>query len=130
MFSNLIGNAVKYRNALKPEVHISARERDGDWRFAVKDNGIGIDMQYADTIFGMFQRLHTSKGYEGSGVGLALCKVIILRNGGRIWVESELGKGSTFFFTLPMSKEGLSAQFALTPEKDARHGRSIQPGLS
>jgi signal transduction histidine kinase len=101
VFSNLIGNAVKYRNALKPEVHISAREQRDEWCIAVKDNGIGLDMQYADNIFGMFQRLHTSKGYEGSGVGLALCKVIILRNGGRIWVESELGRGSTFFFTLP-----------------------------
>ena len=117
VFSNLIGNAVKYRNALKPEVYISAREQDSDWRFAVKDNGIGLDMQYADDIFGMFKRLHTSKGYEGSGVGLALCKVIILRNGGRIWVESELGKGSTFFFTLPKLAEERSKP--LTPTVQA-----------
>jgi signal transduction histidine kinase len=114
VFSNLIGNAVKYRNALKPEVHISAREEEDDWRFAVKDNGIGLDMQYADNIFGMFKRLHTSKHYEGSGVGLALCKVIILRNGGRIWVESELGKGSTFFFTLPKVGEQRQEQNTLT----------------
>jgi chemotaxis family two-component system sensor kinase Cph1 len=105
VFSNLVGNAVKYRSAQTPEVHISAREQGNDWIFAVKDNGIGLDMQYADDIFGMFKRLHSSDGYEGSGVGLAVCKVIIQRYGGRIWVESEPGKGSTFLFTLPKAGE-------------------------
>jgi two-component system, chemotaxis family, sensor kinase Cph1 len=105
VFSNLVGNAVKYRNARKPEIHISAREQGNDWIFAVRDNGIGLDMQYADDIFGMFKRLHDSDGYEGNGVGLALCKVVIQRYGGRIWVESEPGKGSTFFFTLPKAGE-------------------------
>lgn len=101
VFSNLIGNAIKYRGALKPEVQISASDQGADWLFSVKDNGIGLDMQYAKDIFGMFKRLHNSSGYEGSGVGLALCKVVIQRNSGHIWVESQPGKGSTFFFTLP-----------------------------
>lgn len=107
VFSNLIGNAIKYRSALRPEIHISAREQGAHWLFTVKDNGIGLDMQYATDIFGMFKRLHSSNGYEGTGVGLALCKVIIQRNGGHIWVESEPGKGSSFFFTLPKTAEAL-----------------------
>jgi light-regulated signal transduction histidine kinase (bacteriophytochrome) len=101
VFSNLIANAIKYRGPLKPEIQISAKEQGSDWVFVVKDNGIGLDMQYAKDIFGMFKRLHNSNGYEGSGVGLALCKVIIQRYDGRIWVESLPGRGSTFFFTLP-----------------------------
>jgi signal transduction histidine kinase len=105
VFLNLVGNAVKYRSARKPEIHISAREQGNDWRFSVSDNGIGFDMRYADEIFGMFQRLPNSDAYEGSGVGLALCKAVIQRHHGRIWVESEPGKGSTFFFTLPKAGE-------------------------
>jgi signal transduction histidine kinase len=102
---NLVGNAVKYRSARKPEIHISAREQGDDWRFSVTDNGIGFDMRYADEIFGMFKRLPNAEGYEGSGVGLALCKAVIQRYHGRIWVESEPGKGPTFFFTLPKAGE-------------------------
>jgi signal transduction histidine kinase len=113
IFSNLIGNAIKYHSALQPRIHISATDRKTEWLFSVKDNGIGLDMKYADNIFGMFKRLHGSKAYEGSGVGLALCKVAIQRNGGRIWVESELGRGSTFFFTLPKTEESIM------------HGRSV-----
>jgi light-regulated signal transduction histidine kinase (bacteriophytochrome) len=105
VFSNLIGNAVKYRSARKPEVHISVREQGDDWRFSVRDNGIGFDMRYADEVFGMFKRLPNSAAYEGSGVGLALCKAVIQRYHGRIWAESEPGKGSTFFFTLPKAGE-------------------------
>lgn len=101
VFSNLIGNAIKYRGAPKPKVQISAKEQGAEWLFAVKDNGIGLDMHYAQDIFGMFKRLHNSNGYEGSGVGLALCKLVIQRYRGRIWVESQPGHGSTFFFTLP-----------------------------
>ena len=88
-----------------PQIHISARDQGTDWIFAVKDNGIGLDMRYADEIFGMFKRLPNSDRYEGSGVGLALCKAVIQRYHGRIWVESEPGKGSTFFFTLPKAGE-------------------------
>ena len=102
---NLVGNAVKYRSARKPEVHISVREQGHDWRFSVSDNGIGFEMRFADEIFGMFKRLPNAEGYEGSGVGLALCKAVIQRYHGQIWVESEPGKGSTFFFTLPKAGE-------------------------
>jgi len=119
VFSNLIGNAIKYRSALKPEVRIQVEERPAEWIFAVKDNGIGLDMQHADNIFGMFKRLHSSARYEGSGVGLALCKVVIQRNGGRIWVESELGKGSTFFFTIPKAEESAETGRQLLSNKAA-----------
>ena len=105
VFLNLVGNAVKYRSVQNPQIHISARDQGTDWMFAVKDNGIGLDMRDADKIFGMFKRLHNSDRYEGSGVGLALCKAVIQRYGGRIWVESEPGRGSTFFFTIPKAGE-------------------------
>ncbi len=103
VFSNLIENAIKYRGIQRPQIDISVRDQGTNWIFAVKDNGIGLDMRYADYIFAMFKRLHSSDHYEGSGVGLALCKVVIQRYGGRIWVVSEPDEGSTFFFTLPKS---------------------------
>ena len=101
LFSNLISNAIKYQSARRPEIRISATEQEKGWLFSVSDNGIGLDMKYADTIFEMFKRLHTSEQYEGTGIGLALCKAIIQNHGGKIWVESKHGKGATFFFTLP-----------------------------
>ncbi len=101
LFQNLISNALKFRSKEAVVIDISARQDDGSWLFAVRDNGIGFDMQFEDRIFLIFQRLHTKEEYSGSGIGLAVCKKIVLRHGGRIWVESELGKGAIFFFTIP-----------------------------
>ena len=104
VFQNLIGNAIRYRKDLPPRVHIAA-ERQGDaWLFSVKDNGIGIEPQYKDQVFGMFKRLHSTTD-SGTGMGLAICQRILERAGGRIWVESEFGSGSTFYFTIPVKKK-------------------------
>jgi PAS domain S-box-containing protein len=100
LFQNLLSNAIKYRGLDDPVIRVSA-VRDGEfWRMAVADNGIGIAPQFHQQVFGMFKRLHTRSEYEGTGIGLAICQRIIERHGGRIWVESEPGKGSTFYFTL------------------------------
>ncbi len=100
LFQNLISNSIKYRGEETPRIHVSA-ERDAEgWLFAVRDNGIGIDPQDADRVFGMFKRLHGSE-IPGTGIGLALCKKVVERQGGRIWVESETGRGATFKFTIP-----------------------------
>ena len=104
VFQNLIGNAIKYRKPEEPsKIHISARKGDNEYVFSISDNGIGIEPQYFNRIFMIFQRLHTLEMYEGTGIGLAIVKKIIDRLHGRIWVESELGKGSTFYFTIPIN---------------------------
>lgn len=102
LFQNLINNAIKYCDKSTPAVKIEVQSDHKQWIFLVKDNGIGIDQKFKDRIFTIFQRLHTREEYEGTGVGLALCKKIIERHNGKIWVESELNNGSTFYFTLPI----------------------------
>ncbi|MBU4263555.1 MAG: PAS domain S-box protein [Proteobacteria bacterium] len=101
LFQNLIGNALKFHGKEPMQVHISAEQKENRWILSVRDNGIGIEPKYAETIFGMFQRLHTTREYPGTGIGLAVCKRIVEHHGGEIWLESEPGKGSTFYFTSP-----------------------------
>jgi light-regulated signal transduction histidine kinase (bacteriophytochrome) len=102
LFQNLIGNAIKYRRLDEPaHIRIRARRKDGLWRFSMADNGIGIEAQHLKTIFAPFKRLHGLDEYPGSGIGLTICKKIVERSGGQIWVESIHGQGSTFHFTFP-----------------------------
>ncbi|MDQ2690478.1 MAG: PAS domain S-box protein [Chloroflexota bacterium] len=101
VIQNLLSNSIKYRSAERPRIHLSARQEGSEWVFSVRDNGIGIHPRFAERIFIIFQRLNAPRKYPGTGIGLAICKRIIQRHGGRIWVESTPGQGATFYFTLP-----------------------------
>ncbi|MFX0136815.1 MAG: ATP-binding protein [Candidatus Hodarchaeota archaeon] len=100
LFQNLISNSIKFRRQEPPKIHIGVKNINDKWLFSIKDNGIGIDSKFFDKLFNIFYRLHTKEEYPGTGIGLPICKKIVQRYGGTIWVESELGKGSTFFFTI------------------------------
>jgi chemotaxis family two-component system sensor kinase Cph1 len=104
LFQNLLANALKFRaEDRRPEIHIGATQKEGAWVFQVRDNGIGIDPKQVNRVFVVFQKLHSREKYSGSGIGLAICKKIVERHGGRIGVESTVDVGSTFYFTLPIS---------------------------
>ncbi len=105
VFQNLIDNAIRFRSELPPQVQITAKQTEKTWQFSVRDNGLGIEPKYSDRIFVVFKRLHTRANYPGNGIGLALCKKIVERHGGQIWVESQAGQGSTFCFTIPLPAE-------------------------
>lgn len=105
VFQNLIGNAIKFHGKDAPKIHVGASRNNGEWVFEVKDNGIGIDPKNFNRLFVLFQRLHTRREYPGTGMGLAICKKIIERHGGRIWIESKPNNGAAFFFTLPSGEE-------------------------
>jgi two-component system, chemotaxis family, sensor kinase Cph1 len=101
LFQNLIVNSIKYRSEARPSIHVGVRDAGDAWLFSVKDNGIGIEPQYAEKVFGIFKILQPRDKSSGNGMGLAICRKIVSRHEGRIWVESAEGQGATFYFTLP-----------------------------
>jgi light-regulated signal transduction histidine kinase (bacteriophytochrome) len=107
LFQNLIGNAIKFHGPTKPEITITTLRKDGQWQISVADNGIGIEPQYFERIFLIFQRLHGRSQYKGTGIGLAVCKRIVERHGGKIWVESKPNEGTVFYFTIPDKGENV-----------------------
>jgi signal transduction histidine kinase len=122
LLQNLIGNAIKYRGQQPPRIHLSAEPSGADWRFCVRDNGIGIAPEYRERIFGIFKRLH-GKEIPGTGIGLAICQRIVQWHGGEIWVESEPGSGSAFFFTLPQEPQRMQREMAEFASLGAKGGQ-------
>ena len=118
LLQNLIDNSIKFRSKEPPRIHVGARQLSERWLFFVRDNGIGIDPQYTERVFVLFQRLHSRDDYPGTGIGLAICRKIIERHGGHIWVDSEPGKGATFYFTLAPVEGGQTP--ATRPEVETR----------
>lgn len=118
LFQNLISNAIKYQGENTPVIEISAEKKDNMWLFGVKDNGIGIEQWFSERIFIVFQKLHDHRKYPGSGIGLALCKRVVEKHGGKIWFESEVGKGTTFFFTFPVMEQK-------TKDKSKKDGQKV-----
>jgi light-regulated signal transduction histidine kinase (bacteriophytochrome) len=104
LFQNLLVNSIKYRSDAAPQIHIAVEDNGREWVFSVRDNGIGIEPQYAEKVFGIFRCLQARDKSSGSGMGLAICRKIVTRHEGHIWVESALGKGATFCFTLPRDR--------------------------
>jgi light-regulated signal transduction histidine kinase (bacteriophytochrome) len=105
LLQNLISNGIKYHGDQPPRVHVSAQWQDGVWTIAVRDEGIGIDAKYHEKIFEIFRRLHTEQEYSGTGIGLAVCRRIVHRHGGQMWLESQPGEGCTFYFSVPVSPQ-------------------------
>ena len=127
LFQNLIGNAIKFHGEQPPQIHVGAREEAQRWVFWVRDNGIGIDSQYFERIFQIFQRLHTRKHYPGTGIGLAICKKIVERHGGAIWLESQPGQGSTFYFSIPVGCPAPAA--SPSPPAQLSPSQTVKPVL-
>jgi signal transduction histidine kinase len=123
VFQNLIDNAIKFRGERTPEVRIGAEPAEGEWVFSIADNGIGIEPKYQDRIFRVFQRLNARSSYPGTGIGLALCKKVVERHGGRIWFESRVGEGSTFRFTIPQKGRRKGREAAHAREHRVSHSR-------